>query len=317
MERLNITLWPTDHMDLPFVTPIPDMVRHQEKGNKEIVQISLAIDSRMPKNISSEILKRINKWPLPRILERDDIPVFTREKIEIDPQFVLHVLPTIEIEDAQGVVNFIDLYGTLDLDEYPNMTKKIPTVIQRNLHDENIKHKDISIDGKKYGSLISMQEATAIAILRDLKAMSKHIIAESRNESVVEPWVEAGYSFKGTKFTQREAQWMLAFRLKQGLGMMRLTPIFDFIEGEKDDHANTKASAGLFQAACLQLYKFHSLNRPISKCEHIYCKRYFSTSTGYDVKRSSRTTGLKYCSQQCAKAAKQREYRIRKQQGGK
>lgn len=316
MERLDITLWPFDHWDMPFAVPRPHTVRYREGKNASIAQINLSVDSRTPKSISSKLLPTINKWPAPPIKDLSEIPVFGPPSNQLDPQFVLHVLPSLEINTSEDVANFINEHGILNLKEYKNMTQYIPSISQTIEHKESITSKDLLISNKKYGDLISIETDTALAMIRDLKAMAKHVIAYSHDEPEWEPWEEAGYTFSSKKYALMEARWMLRYRLTQGLGMMSLTPIFDFKDNEEIAEANTKAKSGLYQAACLQILKFYKTNRPISKCAHIYCTKFFSTATGYDVSRSQRTTGLKYCSRQCAKAASQLAYR-RKKQGSK
>jgi len=313
VERLDITLWPFDHWDMPFAVPRPHVLRYKEGKNASIAQINLTIDSRTPKSITSELLATINKWPEPPLKDLSEIPVFGPPSHQLDPQFVLHVLPSLEVNTSEDVANFVNEYGILNLKEYKNMKEYMPTITQATEHKESITAKDLLINNKKYGDLISIKTDTALAMVRDLKAMAKHIIAYSNNEPEWEPWEEAGYTFTSKEFSLMEARNMLRYRLTQGLGIMSLTPIFDFKEKSEIVEANTKAKSGLYQAACIQILKFYKTNRPISQCSHVYCDRFFSTATGYDVSRSQRTTGLKYCSKPCAKAANQLRYRRKKQ----
>lgn len=311
MHHLDMTLWPIDHMDMPFSVPRPRLVRYQKADSGTIAQIEIKVDSRVPKNAAEEIFRTLNKWPSPELTSLSEIPFNEPESNLLDPQFVLHVLPLLEIETPKDVADFIEQHGTLNLKEYKNMDEYVHSIAQSIRHEEKIHTQDIKIGQRKYGTVTSMQTRTAIAMIRDLKAMAKHIIAYSNNEPEWPAWEEAGYIFKDQQFAQLEARTMLKTRLTQGLGMMSLTPIFDFANN-KDEFQNTKAKTGLYQAACLQIFKFYNMRKPISKCSHEYCNIVFATATGYGGSRKQKDLGLKYCSLRCSRNASQLAHRRRK-----
>ncbi|HMS24689.1 MAG TPA: hypothetical protein PKB15_03225 [Acidimicrobiia bacterium] len=317
MNHLDITLWPVDHMEMPFAVPNSHLVRYENSISGTIAQIELTVDSRIPKSASVEILKTLNKWPSPTLNSLSKIPGFGPESNLFDPQFVLRVFPQLELETTKDLADFIYQYGILNLKSYPNMNKYIPSISQEVVHNESISYRDIIVGKKKYGSIISMETNTALAILRDLKAMAKHVIAYSNGDPEWHPWEEAGYAFSGKDYALRESRWMLQKRLTQGLGMMSLTPIFDFNDNPEAEQDITKAKTGLYQAACLQIFKAYKTNKPIQKCSHEFCGLFFTTATGYGSTRKHKESGLKYCSMRCAKNASQLAHRRRKQQGGK
>lgn len=316
MHHLDITLWPVDHMDMPFSVPRPHLVRYKDSDSGTIAQIDLKIDSRLPKNSSTEIFSTLKKWSSPPLSSLSEIPVFGPESNRLDPQFVLRVLPQLDLNTPEDIALFIQQHGMLNLKSYPNMKDAVRTISQSTIHNESVSYKDIIIGKIQYGSIISMQTNTALAVVRDLKAMAKYVIAHSNGEPEWLPWEEAGYKFSEKKFARIEARSMFKNRLIHGLGMMSLTPIFDFKDDQEEERANTSAKSGLYQAACLQIYNFYKTNKPISQCSHENCNIFFSTATGYGHSRKNKEMGLKYCSIRCARNASQLAYRRRKQQGG-
>jgi hypothetical protein len=69
---------------------------------------------------------------------------------------------------------------------------------------------------------------------------------------------------------------------------------------------------GLYSAACRQVFNFIAEDSAARRCENATCGRVFVRQLGGAKFGQYRSTGLRYCTPECARAETQRQYRRRK-----
>jgi hypothetical protein len=72
---------------------------------------------------------------------------------------------------------------------------------------------------------------------------------------------------------------------------------------------------GLYSAACRQIFNFAVEQQTARRCENATCGRVFVHQLGGAKFRQHRSTGLRYCTPECARAEASRQYRRRKAAG--
>jgi len=87
-----------------------------------------------------------------------------------------------------------------------------------------------------------------------------------------------------------------------------------------DEFLDTHTTIGgpdpdLYSGLCLQLLNIVTEDLPVLRCANTNCKRVFLRQEGRAEKGQHRTTGVMYCSRQCARAQANRNYRQRQRKG--
>lgn len=73
------------------------------------------------------------------------------------------------------------------------------------------------------------------------------------------------------------------------------------------------AAPKIVTAMCLQLIAFIDRDMPVRRCANDNCRSLFALQRGRAEFGQYRTRGVKYCSDSCAQAQAQRNYRRRRQ----
>ena len=81
-----------------------------------------------------------------------------------------------------------------------------------------------------------------------------------------------------------------------------------------DDDLAVEARADYFQVACLQFANDIADDADFKRCANETCEHFFTRHRGRAKQGKYHMTGVKYCSVECARAQKQREYRRRQRQ---
>lgn len=306
MSHLNITVWPIDYMKSDLLTLPFSYMAWTDGPNRKIAQFALDVGTPYPRpKDKTEVLKVVKKYQYP---VRPDFEELRRKNVgsikQIDPQFAIKTVPHLDVPDFESFLEFTETYGALQISWYPlgGISEKIRK--KMSIVETFIKN------DRSLGQVIEYSEETVLLMLRDLKAMSKHIIALSNDEDETAPWIEAGYEIPKGIEGRETCREILRRRLDAGLKNFHLFSVFRLQEDkplDSGDISNT-LTPGIYSIICFQLYQFSNLNRPISQCAHEPCRMYFATPTGYGNVRSNRNDS-KFCSKQCARNAAQKRYR--------
>ncbi len=318
MSLLDITVWPTDYPNTPMITKSITTMRWKSHGKeKEIAQFNLFPPLTMRPDEQELLIKEMKNFKFPDSIdfEKESRRRYSIGTFDADPQFSLHVIPDIDIDDFEAFQDFTNRYGGMFLDSYSDYG------IDLNNFTYKCENKILHLNGRsdQLGTVHIYSESLAMLFLRDLKAMSRHIIALSNGDDETLPWKEAGYEIPKGKDGLSRSQLLLKTRLEVGLSQLRMFPIFQdrtAIERYEFDERGL-VSSSIYSIVCYQLYLYHQQQRPISRCAHETCRMYFSTTEGYgSAKRSTRSDSI-YCSERCARNASQKRYRENLKQGVK
>jgi len=77
-------------------------------------------------------------------------------------------------------------------------------------------------------------------------------------------------------------------------------------------HGRTSEELPLYSVLALELFNHMAEGANYRRCANETCGRFFVRQTGRSVHGQHRTSGVKYCSAECARAQAQRQYRRRK-----
>ena len=126
------------------------------------------------------------------------------------------------------------------------------------------------------------------------------------------PWY---VSAEGFRALDREgvcwAQFTLA--LKEGLHPFRAH--VEYAEPRLPGFVYGLPNVGLYSAACRQIFNFAAQEQTARRCENATCGRVFVHQLGGAKFRQHRSTGIRYCTPECARAEASRQYRRRKAAG--
>jgi hypothetical protein len=156
----------------------------------------------------------------------------------------------------------------------------------------------------QWGGLVDIHDATEEAdLLRQLQWMARTFIG----------WAESG----GTNDHDAPFEWFK--HLKRALEAFPMFPVMRIAGQQFTGEAPT---ASLYSVSMLQLAQIASEDRHVHRCANETCGRPFTRHRSERRQYGSTTahaSGLKYCSQSCAKAQSERERRRRRrdeQKGG-
>lgn len=105
----------------------------------------------------------------------------------------------------------------------------------------------------------------------------------------------------------------LATGLRPFHPFVRLGPLE---EGQTGPGPYASDDVGFYSIACLELFNHIAEGAGYTTCANEPCRRLFVRQEGRANEGQHRTTGVKYCSRDCARAQAQRNYRRRKQRSG-
>ena len=146
--------------------------------------------------------------------------------------------------------------------------------------------------------------------LKTARALAGVWIRATLGEDPVPAW-----SAEGFRALDREgvcwAQFTLA--LKEGLHPFRAH--VEYAEPRLPGFVYGLPNVGLYSAACRQIFNFAAQEQTARRCENATCGRVFVHQLGGAKFRQHRSTGIRYCTPECARAEASRQYRRRKAAG--
>ena len=238
---------------------------------------------------------RITSWPerlpvvaveRPVLEERDGwlFEVETRAPAELPPELILRDFLKLECKPDE-VLRFMNEYGSTRMDPESFL----------------LGSDDLLTDGglmQPEGSFRHL--AVAVASIDYMQRCVRHWVAYREGLDVSEVWA----SILDKRPNQDEA-WRLFAGAFTALG--RFHPV---VVVEPFAYSPIPRM-GLLSGLAAQLFNLTHDEAPILRCANTNCERWFVRQQGRSEKGQSRTSGVKYCSPPCAKAAAQREYRRR------
>lgn len=224
-------------------------------------------------------------------------------QVELPDDFVLR-----EVLDADpdAPTEFINQWGPLvPLDDslrafYPTPVRRQPAIAEASPWHVY-----------EHGERFLVSTATSKLALHQLRALSKWWIAASESDeaSMREAWTSEGFddplnpSIGALWWEDRVNAALRAFPMRIGVGL-----------GNGRDHIMGSYSGTTYEVAVLQLALLAAGGRPLNRCANVNCGRAFTVqrTSRRAYKGTEHVTGVRYCSEQCAKAQSERDRRARR-----
>ena len=141
----------------------------------------------------------------------------------------------------------------------------------------------------------------------------EELVEPDVNESTLERWREWNpHSPQAAAMTLDEARGILIGLELDELESTLQTALAKFSVGIGDLAARNPT---IYSVSFLQMYNHLAEDASVRMCANETCRRYFVRQRGRAEYGQFRTTGVKYCSRECARAQAQRELRRRRKQG--
>lgn len=204
------------------------------------------------------------------------------EWVEVPDELAIRELLDVDTDDDEQVRAFVESFGVVDafLDEQAD--------------DE------------------SMVGVVALK-LWGVQLLARHHLAVQRGEPTAGVWHDFN---EGSNFAvSDEASAALAFASRVTQGLREFTVRLEFegavtLGGHELDETWGQPWADLHAALCLQIYNLWVEDLPVKTCA--LCGRSFVRQRGRSEQGQYRTTGVMFCSKNCARAQANRVYRKRK-----
>jgi hypothetical protein len=163
------------------------------------------------------------------------------------------------------------------------------------------------------GAMGVMHWSECALALRVARALARHWIAYKYRRSLSKAWAKEGLAdFAGHK--PQNAWAAFGERLNLGLREYRARVEIGVRWSASESQTLFQPQVGLYSALCLQMLNIITEDLPPRECGNENCAHYFVRQQGTAAYGQYRMKGVLYCSQSCAKAHANREYRRRQRQ---
>jgi hypothetical protein len=223
------------------------------------------------------------------------------EPKELPPEWVLRQLADADLEDNDAVLALLEEYGTISL-PYFDPTSIPPARHPLLAHLPTTEERPGDWwEGRTDGTIEDVRWW-----LKTARALAGIWRETSLGGDPSDAWLAEGFH---PGLSQKSACWA-QFTLALNIG---LKPFRAHAELPTDvGFTYGQPKAGLFSAACLQVFNLIVEEATARRCENSTCGRVFIHQLGGAKYGQHRTKGLRFCSPTCARAETQRQYRRRK-----
>jgi len=238
-------------------------------------------------------------------------------EMEVEPDLYLRDLRELDVDDPEEVFAFVRDHGDVQqvawrAAEDAGVSFLHPDAIASSLRDEEL----ADIESAKWGttnrpSIASpRQVGHQLALVRDLTTLSLAITGQVS-------WEDAYAALHPRLIDKaqliRHEELVTSSLLGHCLRDFHVSVIFGFYP---DPWVLSESRLRLDAVLCLSLANDLADDAGFKRCASETCERFFTRHRGRAKQGKYHMTGVKYCSVECARAQKQREYRRRQRQKG-
>jgi hypothetical protein len=232
-------------------------------------------------------------------------------------------LIAVDLDDETAIKSFVDHYGTLEM--WRGQTTGVVSYLGLSISPYEA---DAVLEPIMAAREEALREADEWWLLSDTLEDFRYGATSMRDLVAAWRWVSEGRKPKRWECplwehtpsidipeTRREAASMLDWHLSHGLVSFHPQLVIEGVEGSTGMRRFTE-DLPLYSLCCLELFNHIVEKATYRRCANETCGRLFVRQSGRAEHGQHRTTGVKYCSAECARAQAQRQYRRRKANGG-
>jgi hypothetical protein len=234
--------------------------------------------------------------------------------VPLPDEWVLRKLPRLDLDDPATFVGLVETYGNLvptrpDWDEpFVLLPEELALYDAQDQADflNAIRGHDREI--LRHGEVVSFALVQVHFAL--LKSLVAHVVAYQRRRRLASAW--AGWEDSdGEPISDAVGAWQVF-----GQALNAALQPFSVQVATPYDHPSRRQPP-LYAIAALQIFNILVEGLPVLTCANEPCHQDFQRQLGRAAKGQYRTSGVMFCSHQCADAQRQRERRHRQRKGKK
>lgn len=225
-------------------------------------------------------------------------------------------LAAISPDNVGGILDFLNTYGELGVRGQYTLSSWEWSALAMPRQDEVIPLAEAlkRSNGGESDTLVEFE--WAILLMRDLITALQIVRGERDHETAVWQcplWEFRRHELESPPWAEEGPRSLLETTL--GVSLETFTPRLSFQSG--DGTAGPYSDlATAWHICCLEMFNHIVEAAPYKTCANETCGRLFVRQEGRAVHGQHRSTGVKYCSAECARAQAQRQYRRRKRGAG-
>jgi hypothetical protein len=149
--------------------------------------------------------------------------------------------------------------------------------------------------------------------MRAVRAATNHWLNHLNDHDVVQAWSDEDFLVHDA-----ESAWESLVHVVQA-GLASSVPVVSIAiesDGSRSVQTSTKDPSDLFEALCVQIQQMTAIGHLPHTCENDLCRNLFFHQRGRTQTGKVRSTGVRFCSPQCARTQNQRDRRRRNRETG-
>jgi hypothetical protein len=255
----------------------------------------------MPLTIGSGFLVQLLDGD-PQILQPILVPAKTTP-VPLPDEWVLRELPRLDLDDPKVFITLWETYG-------PLLTSGAPFALLPGDEDSqpfgllHAAQRDLD-----HQSVSDHTRGVSLTVVRHhfelLQALMSHVVALRRARPLAKAW---GSVHLNQPVQNARDAW---FTFEQVMNAA-LSPFSVNVRVYRNREYGLRTAAPLYAIAALQILNVLEEGLPVLSCANERCTRFFQRQLGRAAEGQYRTSGVMFCSHQCADAQRQRERRRQK-----